>query len=90
MIEVNEDHIIATSPEISIKNNRANNVSMRMGESFRALGPAPGHSWNCKHWAGLSHSQRIRPDTVDFCRNEQGLTGQFESNANHVFNMLRR
>ena len=34
---MNKDHIIATSREISIKDNRANNVSVRMGESFCAL-----------------------------------------------------
>jgi len=61
-----------------------------MGESFCALGPAPGHSGHPKHWAGLAHSQRIWPDAFYFYRNKRRLTRQFESNANHVLNMLRR
>src|SRR5437667_1054270 len=87
---MNKDHIIAASREVSIKNNRADNVSVRMGEPFRALGPPPGHSWQPKHGASLSHSQGIRPHALHFYRNERGLTGQFESNADHVLNMLRR
>ena len=86
---MNKNHIVATDREISIKNNRANNVSVRMGESFRALGPAPGHSWKPKRWAGLPRSQRIRPDALHFYWNERGLTRQFESNANHILDMLR-
>src|ERR1700751_4394123 len=90
MIEVNEDHIIATSREVSIKNNGANNVSVRMRKSFCALGPTPGHSWQPKHLARPSHSQGIRPDALHFHRNERGLTGQFEGNADHVLDVFRR
>ena len=90
MIEVNEDHIIATSREIGIKHNRANCVGVRMGESLCALGPTPAHNWHPEHGAAFSHSQGIRPDALDFYRNERRLLGQFESNSNQVLNTFRR
>src|SRR5438445_12093859 len=90
MIEVNEDHIIATSCEISIKDNRADNVSVRMAEPFCTLRPTAGHSCHSEHGAGLTHSQGIWPDAPHFYRNQRGLAGQFESNADHVLNMFRR
>ena len=88
MIEVGEHHVVPAGGKGSVEDDGANVLGVGMGESIGALRPAAGEGGQAEHGAGLAHAGGVGPDALDFDRYQRRLTGQFQADADDIFDVF--